>query len=231
MLLYKYISEYNIKLNTLDYIEILLWFICIGLLAIMGFRYLQMRSINKNAIYIAFFFFLFVASRFCRLIAKFVVGYEYGFFEFTGLLLALAILYTLTSYIGLFFVYFFIERSILKKTHYFFSILTITVTTLSIINYGYPATMLILAPLYVIVLLGLPLIFFSLAIKSSGSIRKNSIIVAVGIILFVLGVAFDVPEAASIWINIPGMMEFTKFASPILQIVGSIMIYSGFPKE
>lgn len=231
MLLYEYISEYNIQLDTLDYIEIVLWFICIGLLGVMGFKYIQLRSMNKNAIYISFFFFLFVASRISRLIAKFIVGYEYGFFEFTGILLTLAIIYTLTSYIGLFFVYFFIERSIIHKTHYFFSLLTIAVTILSIINYGYPATMIILTPLYIVVLLGLPLIFFNLAIKSSGSIRKNAITVAIGIILFVLGIAFDVPEAASIWITIHGMMEFTKFASPILQIIGSIMIYSGFPKE
>jgi hypothetical protein len=232
MLLYKYISEYNISLNQLDYIEIALWFISLGVMAVLGIKYFQLaKSLNKNAVYIGLFFYFFIAGRICRLIAKFVIGYEYGFFEFKGILLILAILYTLTTYIGLFFVYFFIEHGIVKKTHYIFSGLVIVATVLSIINYALPATMIILAPLYVVVLLGLPIIFINLAIKSSGSIRKNALLVAIGIILFEFGIAFDVPEAASIWINIPGMREFTKFASPSLQIVGSIMIYKGFPKE
>jgi hypothetical protein len=232
MLLYKYISEYNIVLNELDYIEIALWFISIGIMAVLGIKYFQLaKTLNKNAVYIGLFFYFFIAGRICRLVAKFIIGYEYGFFEFTGILLILAILYTFSTYIGLFFVYFFIEHGIVKKTHYFFSGLVISATILSIINYLFTATMIVLAPIYVVVLLGLPLIFINLAVKSSGSIRKNALLVAVGIIFFVFGVAFDVPEAASIWINISGMRQFTKFASPLLQIVGSLMIYKGFPKE
>ncbi|MGV9172223.1 MAG: hypothetical protein ACOC44_15190 [Promethearchaeia archaeon] len=232
MFLYRYISEYNIVLNELDYIEIALWFISIGVMAVLGIKYFQLaKRLNKNAVYIGLFFYFFIAGRICRLIAKFVIGYEYGFFEFTGMLLVLAILYTISTYIGLFFVYFFIEHGIVKKTHYIFSALVLVATILSIVNYAFPATMIILAPLYVVVLLGLPFIFINLAIKSSGSIRKNALIVAIGIILFAFGIAFDVPEAASIWMNIPGMPEVIKFASPVLQIVGSLMIYRGFPKE
>ena len=232
MLFYEYISEYNIRLNTLDYIEIVLWIISILIMAILGIKFfLLSKSLNKNAKYIGAFFFWFIAGRICRLTAKFVIGYEYGFFEFTRILLVLAILYTLTTYIGLFFIYLFIEREILKKTHYLFSILVIVATVLSIINYSYPAIMFILTPLYAVVLLGLPIIFLNLARQTSGSIRKNALIVAIGIILFELGVAFDVPEAAIYWIAVPGLPEFTKFASPGFQIIGSLMIYRGFPKQ
>jgi len=199
---------------------------------ILGFSFLRFaKKVNKNSYYIGLFFFWFIAARICRLIAKFYIGYPYGFFEFEGNLFILALLYTLFSYIGLFFIYFFIERTILKKSRYFFSILVVVVTILSILNYIYPAAMVILTPLYIIVLFGLPIIFINLAIKSSGAVRKNALIVAIGIFLFELGIAFDIPEAASIWINVPGLPEFTKLASPVLQIIGCTLIWKGFPRE
>ncbi len=232
MLLYEYISEYNIRFNALDYAEIVLWIISVVLMAVIGISFLKFgKKQNKNAYYIAIFFYLFIAGRISRLIAKFVVGYPYGFFEFTGVLFTLAFLYTVTTYVGLFFIYLFIERQILKKSHYFFSILVIVVTILSLLNYMYPIIMFILAPLYILVLLGLPIIFIVLGIKSSGDVRKNAFIIAIGIVMFEVGIAFDVPEAASIWINVPGMREITQFASPLLQIVGSILIWKGFPRE
>lgn len=199
------------------------------ILAISFFR--LSTKFNINAIYIGLFFLWFILGRIARLYAKFVVGYEYGFFEFTGILLTLAIIYTITTYIGLFFIYFYIERAIIKKTHYFFSILVIIVTVLSIINYQVPETMVLLAPLYVVVLLGLPLIFINLARQTQGSVRKNALSVAIGILCFEFGIAFDVPEAASIWINVPGLPLITQIASPILQIIGCILIWKGFPKD
>jgi len=234
ILFYEFISEGTIILDTFDYIEIVLWIISIIIMFIIGFVFLsysRREPINKNFVYIGIFFFWFIASRICRLIAKFVIGYEYGFFEFEGTLLMLAIGYTITSYIGVFFIYFFLERTILKKTHYLFSTLVIVVTFLSILNYAYPIIMVILTPLYIGVLLALPGVFLNLARKTSGSVRKNALIVAFGIILFVLGVAFDIPEAASIWMNVPGLQSITKFASPSLQIVGTLLMWKGFPRD
>ena len=234
ILFYEYISEYNITLDIFDYIEIGLWIITIIICAIMGLKFLKdsrTEALNKNFVYFGLFFYLFIAGRICRLIAKFIVGYEYGFFQFEGTLLLLAIGYTLFTYIGLFCVYFFLERVILKKTHFIFSFLVIVATILSIINYFEPIVMFILTPIYIVVLVCMPLVFINLARKSRGSVRKRALIVAIGFILWVLGVAFDIPEAASIWITVPGLPEITKFASPILQIVGIILLGKGFPRE
>lgn len=231
MLFYKYISEYNIVLDASDYFELALWYANIALIVVVGIYFLRFgKKENKNAYYVALFWFLFAIGRICRLYAKFVVGYPYGFFEFTGILFWLAFWYTIITYIGLFFIYLFIEHTVTKKFP-FFTVLVVIMIILSILNYRFPIFMVVLAPLYIIVLLGISILFFILAYKSSGTIRKNALIIAVGIVLFELGIAFDIPESASIWITIPGMYVFTKFASPILQIIGCILIQKGFPKE
>jgi len=234
MLLYKFIAEFNIELNELDYIEIGLWILSIIIMFIIGLKFLidvKNKVLGGIFIYVGLFFFWFIAARICRLISKFIVGYEYGFFQFGGLLLILAIIYTITSYAGLFFIAYFFERTTIKKTHFMFSVMVIVAIILSIINYFNPDVMIILTPIYIFVLLGIPLVFINLAIKASGEVRKKSLIVALGVILFVVGIAFDVPEAAAIWIEVPGMQDFTKFAAPCLQIGGVLLLNYGFPRE
>lgn len=234
MLFYEYISEFNVVLNELDYIEIALWIVSIIVLLIIGSKFLidiKKGVLGKIFITAGLFFFWFIAGRICRLLAKFYVGYEYGFFQFQGILLILAIIYTITTYTGLFFIAYFFEKTTIKKTHFAFSAMVIAVTVLSILNYFNDLFMIILAPLYIFVLLGIPLTFINLAIKASGDVRRKSLMVAFGVIIFVFGIAFDVPEAAAIWIAIPGMPDFTKIASPIFQIIGLIMLNIGFPRS
>ena len=233
MLLYNYSSPGVIELDLLDQIEIVLWIASILALFIVGTKFfvdVKKGVLNKTFNWVGAFFFWFIAGRICRLIAKFVIGYEYGFFAFDGTLLVLAILYTITTYTGLFCIGFFFERNILKKTHYIYSGLVIAVTILSIINYEI-SVMVILTPLYVIVLLGIPIVFLNLARKMSGNLRTKSIMVAIGVIIFVLGIAFDVPEASSIWIGIPGFQDFAKIGAPIFQIIGILLLNYGFPRE
>ncbi len=233
MLLYEYISPGVINLDMLDYIEIILWFISILVLAIIGIKFfldVKKGVLNKTFNWVGAFFLWFIAGRICRLIAKFVIGYEYGYFAFKDTLLLLAIVYTITTYTGLFCIGFFFERNILKKTHYIYSCLVIAATILSIINYQIDV-MIILTPIYVVVLLGIPIVFLNLARKMSGNLRTKAIMVAIGVIIFVLGIAFDVPEAASIWIGIPGFQDFAKIGSPIFQIIGILLLNYGFPRE
>ncbi len=231
MIFYEYISEYNIVLDALDYAEITLWFIDIIILAIIGINFLRESKEVKNFKYVGLFFFFFIVGRFCRLYSRFSVGYEYGFFAFSGVLLNLAIGYTISTYIGLFFIYFFIEREMIKKTHYLFSMLVVVLTVLSLFNYFIPEIMIILIPLYVVTLLSFPCIFINIAVKGTGLVRKKAIIITIGMIIFILGVMFDIPEGASIWITVPGLPEFTKFGAPICQLSGAILIRKGFVKE
>ncbi|MBD3227698.1 MAG: hypothetical protein GF329_05875 [Candidatus Lokiarchaeota archaeon] len=85
------------------------------------------------------------------------------------------------------FLLFAIERHMLKKTKYLFTILSIITVVLYFVIYQYrDIVQLIMIPIVAIVV---PLIYVYTAIKSTGQIRKTSIIIAIGIIIFILGQA------------------------------------------
>jgi hypothetical protein len=229
ILLYNYISEFNVELDYLDLLEIILWFICIIIFTIIGIIfYLNSKKLNKVYIFATFFFLLYNIARVCRLISKFVVGYELGTSDFTGILLILAILYNLFAYSGLFLFYFFIERKTMRGTHYFFSMLVIFVIIITFINYFIKIPLLIFAPPYLIMLFGVAGFYLYLAIKTSGAKRIKSLSIMIGMIMVVLGSAFDAPTIVSILAEIPNMLEFMKFTAPVLQIIGAILIQMGF---
>lgn len=221
---------FEVVMTEFDWIELVLWIASIVVMAITGALFYKDKKVNPNAIYISIFWYFFIAGRICRLIVKFYIGQPDVTVEPTGIIKSFYVGYTIFTYLGLFFIYFAIERMILKKSRYFFSILTIGVTILSIINYyPYNSVFLILMPLYIIVLFGMPAIFIFMAAKSSGSVRKHSLIITVGILLFEFGIAFDIPEARELWAFIPPLI--LQFLSPSLQIIGAIGIRIGFPRD
>jgi len=119
---------------------------------------------------------------------------------------------------------------IVKKSHYIFSILVAAATILSVINYfPFNCVFLILMPFYVVVLFGLPGIFLNLAYKSSGIVRRNALLIVVGILMFEFGIVFDIPEARELWIGVPEII--LKFGAPLLQIFGTLLIRKGFPRD
>lgn len=233
MLFYNYISEFQIELNTFDYIELIGWIIVCVEMSAVALYFSSLGKQNKRAYFIGLFFALFVGSRICRIIARFLVGESSGGAVTLGgspTLLTLQMLYNMFSYIGLFFLYYVLESGVLKKTHYFFSFIVIVAIILSFVQYAIDIFFIML-PVYAIALLGLPIIFFNLAIKTSAAIRRNSLLVAFGILLFEIAIIIDIPEASQFWDFLMGLDQILRIVAPFMQIVGIYMIMKGFPKE
>ena len=85
---------------------------------------------------------------------------------------------------------------------------------------------------YVLILIGIPLVFLNLAIKTSGQVRTNSLLVMMGIIFFAFGVAFDIPEARILWQNLGEDFVFIiHVIAPFMSFGGIVLIRKGFPRE
>jgi hypothetical protein len=198
-----------------------------AIMAISGYLFIRDRNEVKNFKFIGLFFLLFIVARVFRLISKFIIGYEYGDYQFEGALFLCQILYTLISYFGLFFIYYYGEREILTSSHHFFSTLVIIVTIISILNYIFPVIMIVLIPLFVLLMICLPGVLIISGSRVDGILRKKFFIVAFGILSIIFGVVFDVPETAIMWMNIPGLPTISKILAPTLQILGTIVVRYG----
>lgn len=232
ILFYRYFDEYNIELNALDYFEIFLWILSMVVFIIVGLTfYKDSKKRNKMYINLALFFSFFAISRVFRLISKFVIGYQYGTTQFTGTLLILAILFNIVSYIGLFAYYLYLEKRVVKKTHYFLSICIIIVIIISIISYFVYVFIYLLIPFYLIVILSIPIIYTILAIRSEGKVRVSAIIIMIGMMLIIIGNALDAPGFAPFLARLPILTVIAQIAAPSLMIVGCLLIRKGFPRE
>jgi hypothetical protein len=175
------------------------------------------------------FFYLFIIARIFRLIVKF----HYGDPDIGGTLegeaFILESLYTIISYIGVFFLYFGFERSFLKKTHYFFSILTIIVTILSIIDFLTRSLTTITIILFIGLNLGIPLIYLYIAIKGSGNVRQKAIYVFIAYWCFAFSIAMDIPDGKVIFGFLP--LEFLILFPPFIQIISFFFFRAGFRSD
>ena len=231
ILFYEYISPYNIRFDPLDIVEIIFWFITMGIMAYIGYLFVRDRRNVKNFKYIGYFFLSFVVARIFRLISKFIIGYEYGDYQFEGALFTCQIIYTLVSYFSFFFIYYYGEKEILTSSHHFFTTLVIVVTILSILNYIFTVIMVVLTPLFILMLIALPGVLIIHGSRVDGILRRKSFIVAFSTLAIIFGIAFDVPEAAVIWMNVPGLTTVSKILSPVLQILGTIGVRYGLTIE
>jgi len=169
---------------------------------------------------------LFIISRILRIIVRFYIGEPPPGNSLEGDAFILESIYTIVSYIGLFCVYYALEKTLVKKTHYLFSILVWITCVISIIDFIVRNLLWLTLPFFIATVLGLPLIFFYLAAKSSGAVRKNSLLVAIGIVLFILGIALDIPDGRPLFIALGDV--FLAIVPPILQIIACILLYKGF---
>lgn len=220
---------YVVTLGPLQLIEISLWLIVIVLLAIVGILFLKdyRRSDNKYFLWISFFFFLFILARILRLLVKFYFGEPVIPGDpLVGEAFILESIYTIVSYIGLFFIYYAMESKTIKKTHYFFSILVWVVTAVSIIDFVVRELLYITLPLFLLLVLALPTIFLILAIKSSGQVRTNALYVFIGILLFILGIAMDIPDGKMVFYTLP--IEILAIVPPMAQIISFYFLRKGF---
>ncbi len=217
-----------VPLGIWQYVEISLWLACISFLGIVGSLFVRDYLKNKNQYFfwISLFFYLFVIARIIRLIVRFYIGEPPIGETLEGDAFVLESIYTILSYIGLFFVYFAIERTLFKKSHYFFSIVVWVTCVISIIDFVTRALFYLNILFFVITVAALPLIFIGLAIKSSGSVRTNAIYVAIGVLLFILAIALDIPDGRILFYPLGEI--FLAIVPPVLMMVAIVIMRRGF---
>ncbi len=222
----------NVALSPIDSFELILWLISIAVLTIIGIFFIKdyRKAKNNYFFWISLFFLLLMVARIFRLIVIYYIGEPPIGQPFTGTAFIFESLFLFTMYIALFCIYFALERNILKKTHYIFSGLVCVLCSIAIVNLLFFNILLYVAMvLFIITILGLPLIFINLAKKTSGALRRKAFVVFIGAILAELGLAFDVPEGFILWSNL-GLLDLFLILAPILQIIGYILIKKGFPR-
>ncbi len=215
-------------------IEIILWIIVVVVLGLtsLGIYLIHRKDKTPYKLGVALFLFLSLIARICVSLLVYVYLYDgvdqYLINEPTKLWLQLG--YNLFSYSGICILYFVLERYIIK-TKYIFSALTIILLTLSIVNYFVQENLFLYqVPFFLPVVLGFPVMYFYLAATSSGEVRKNSLLIAVGMILFELGVVFAIPNAQA---TILAFMDpvIYEFLGPILHIISLVILYFGFSRS
>ena len=128
---------------------------------------------------------------------------------------------------SLIFLLFAIERHILKKSRYIFTILSIITFVLLIVLPVYKEIIqLIMIPIVAILV---PAIYIYTAAKISGKIRKNSLIIAFSLIIFILGQS---AHSTNVWDIFPYAIaeQLYYIVSPIGLLIGGIMLFYGLMK-
>ena len=216
-------------------VAIALWSINLLEMGIVSLIFLREYKKARMQFYIgvASFYILFILARLCELIRIYVIPegpISPPYAEF-GMNFWLKTGYTLFSYTGLTIIYFLLERYVFTKTKYFFTLLVPITTVLSIwftIDLAnYQLLFYITIPFYLLVLFGIIFIYIYLAISTPGEVRRNSIMIIFGILLFELGLVFALPEVqVSILAQLP--LDFLWITAPILSIIGVILQIRGF---
>jgi len=222
-------------MQTVWDIALVLWILSIIEMIIVSFIFIRYFNKDKMNFYlgVAIFYILFCLARLSEIIRLYfnpgtpinppytVLGFDFW----------MKTCYTLFSYIGLTIIYFVLERYVFKRTKYIFTILVPITTVISIwftvdpVNYELLFNITI--PLYLLILFGIIFMYIYLAVKTSGEVRRNSIMIIFGILLFELGIIFSLPEAqGTLWAAIP--IEVLWIIAPVLSIIGVVLQIRGF---
>ncbi len=125
---------------------------------------------------------------------------------------------------GIIFLLFAIERYIFTRSKFFFTILAIiNVILLIVIPSEYKN---IVQTIFIPVIgLFIPIIYFYIAYKGTGNIRKNSLLIAIGILIFLAGQTahgrtfFEITDPIYL------------IASPLLMLLGGIIFFYGLVRS
>jgi len=233
MLLYEIISEFNVILDDIDYI---IMGICIvNLIVLIAGVLIFLSKYKKEKLpyffWITLLFVFFATFRFFRLIQKYYVGKPPLNNPYEGAAYITQIISIASIILAYFSLYYYLEKTTIKKTHYIMSILTLVMGSLTLITlnirtpeyialYTFSGTMLIS---------GIPLMYIILAIKSSGRVRINAQIIAFAFLLIGIGIIFDGSTSSSMDIWISGLPELlVAFTPPILFLIGWFLLIIGF---
>jgi hypothetical protein len=218
-------------MGTWQYVEIFLWIISIGILAIVGILFLrdEMKIKNKYYIWLSLFFFLFIIARILRLYVRFYIGEPPPGEPLTGDAFIVESIYTIVAHVGIFFIYYDLESKKKVKTYYFFSIVVWITCLLYIIDFVMRSLLFVILVFFLISLMAFPLIYLYLGVKSDGDIRKKCFLVAIGAILFILSIALDDPDGRPIFVGLGEI--FLAIVPPVFAICGITLMRLGFIKR
>lgn len=217
--------------------DLALYLWIINLIEMIFIAYIFIREYEKAKMKfyfgVALFYIVFVLARLFEVIRVYFTPDGY-IPPLTGLNFVLKTGYTVFSYIGLTTIYFVLESYVFTNTKKVFTILVPIACILSIwftfyspFDPMYNLLFTIVLPIYAIILLGIVGLYIYLAIKSSGEVRRNSIMIIFGILLFEFGILFALPEAQkSVFGAIP--LDILLLLAPIFSIIGVILQIRGF---
>jgi len=227
-----------------DSIEISLWYItvviCFIMMIIFIIQYKKRDSLQRPFFLgLVMFSICYTVARLIENIRRYQIGSYNDIFEawvagdqITGLNFILRFLYYFIAWIGITIMFFNIERHILKNNKYFLTIVSATEGTVSIINYiNFNLITFWLAAILFFVVLFMPLMFLNLARKTpAGSVRRASIIIAIGITLFAIGVMIDLPEFSYVnyLLGTLSLEETIRLVAPIIIITALLLLNFGF---
>ncbi len=216
-------------------VSFILWAISWVVFTLFGIYFFKESRQKKTffSLCLSLLFFLFTGANICRTLNRHIFLIPADTLHFEGINLIFISLYAALAFSGLFFIYLAIERDIIKKTHHLLSIITLVTLFLSVLNYWLPEaisipyfTMWVIYPLWIPTLLALPSIYVSLAIKSTGIVRKNAILVLSGAVLFEFMIAFNSPEALPVFGALGPIILY--LGTPIFQMFACYLLYKGF---
>jgi hypothetical protein len=217
-------------------VSFFLWaFVTWPFFALFGYYFLKEAKQKKTffSLCVGLLFVLFLGASICRTVNKHIFLLPWDTLHYEGINLILISMYATLAFSSLFFIYLAIERDIIKRTHHILSILALTTLFLSVLNYWLPEeisvpyfTMYVVYPLWIPTLLALPIIYVVLAIKSTGVVRKNAILVLLGITAFEFLIAFNSPEATPVFIGLGPYILW--WGTPIFNVLAVYLLYRGF---
>lgn len=242
-----YTPEMAFTIGILWIPSLILYFLIVGLCVLIGIYFLKIsRNKWENRLdvflfFVSLFFITLGVGYVFRIIFMFFVPADLEQFYVQLIertdptIQQLSKIHGTFNYIGIAFLSAGVEHTILKKkTHYLFSISTATsiIVILVIMPYEMALTYQIIPILLsFFVVIVFVFIYFYLAYKHAGIVRKNSLFVGIGLLLFIIamalnahGVLTDVLFSGS---DIQTVLKHTIVA-PILFIVGIILLYNGY---
>ncbi len=236
----------------IEFLEFSLWTIVVLLGFYLAFIFLRQYKSRESLqrpffLGIAIFAVTYSTARLIENIRRYFIGSYNDIFnawkagtQITGINFLLRVWgYYAIAWFGIAVMFYNIEHHIFKKNRYLLTMVSAAEGVVSIINYFWlTLTGFWITTVLFFVVMFMPLMFLNLARKTpAGPIRNACILVAIGIVLFAVGVMIDLPEFA--YFNYIMGQESPE---AIIRIIAPIMIIMGistlgygfktfFPKE
>lgn len=156
--------------------------------------------------------------------------------QIEGLNWQLRVLYYVIAWFGISILFYNTEKYVFqKKTKFIITLAAVVEGVISIALYflvpGSPLFegLMIGAALGFFVAGLYPIIFLiNLARKAVGAVRVNTLVVTLGIVLFIMGVLVDLPETSYLAGDLISLIPFTGLLAPVLLFSGFIIMSVGF---